>query len=72
MNAEISFALWSLALATISALTLVVKLVAQRLERQLGQIAENTNGKLQSLMDENLRLRLEIEQLYAIIHSQAE
>lgn len=70
MSAELQSALWGLAFASIGGLTLLLRLVGLRLQAAIDEAFEsNSNGKLESLMAENVRLQLEIEQLRAIIHS---
>lgn len=79
MSAELQGALWGLAFAAIGGLTALVKLVQLQLQAAIedavyaARRAEtNSNGKLETLVAENIRLRLEIEQLRAIIHSSKE
>ena len=76
MNADFYAALWGLLFAALGGLTWLVRLVGLRLQAEVEKATAaavaaeaNSNGKLSELMAENIRLRLEIEQLYAIIHS---
>lgn len=76
MSAELQGALWGLAFAALGGLTLLLRLVQIRLMTMIEDATHaarraesNSNGKLSALLDENVRLKLEIEQLRAIIHS---
>lgn len=76
MSAELQGALWGLAFAAIGGLTALVKLVQLQLQAAIEDAVHaarraetNSNGKLTALVEENIRLRLECEQLRAIIHS---
>ena len=76
MSVELQSALWGLAFAAIGGLTALVKLVQLQLQAAIADAVHaarraesNSNGKLDALVTENVRLRLEIEQLRAIIHS---
>lgn len=76
MSVELQSALWGLAFASIGGLTALVRLVQLQLQKSIDdaiyaarRAETNSNGKLEALVSENIRLRLEIEQLRAIIHS---
>lgn len=76
MSAELAQALGFLLLASIGGLTLLVRLIGIRLQNAINDAVyaarrseQNSNGKLTALIEENIRLRLELEQMRAIIHS---
>jgi hypothetical protein len=76
MNAGLAADLGALLFAAVGGLTLLVKLLNVQLQAKIDDAVHaarraetNSNGKLDALIAENIRLRLEIDQLRAIIHS---
>lgn len=86
MSADFTAQLWALAYLALGGLAALVRVLQLELRVREAALHEavadaahaarraenNTNGKLEALVAENVRLRLEIEQLYATIHSRQE
>ncbi len=74
VSVDVQSALGFLLLASIGGLTLFVRLVTVKLQSAIDdakyaarRAETNSNGTLSKLIDENVRLRLELEQLRAIM-----